>query len=70
MNYAKYNDKKVEAAVEKNVEVNITVPVGYQVANEGTDFTWARYDPAEVLQGIAVYSFPYVSDSTFTPKFV
>ncbi|PTN10469.1 DUF4837 family protein [Mangrovibacterium marinum] len=70
MNYAKYNEKKVEEAVKKNVDVKLTVPVGYQLANQGADFTWARYDPAEALQGIAVYSFPYVSDSTFTAKYL
>jgi hypothetical protein len=70
MNYAKYNEKTVETAVEKNVKVNITVPVGYKVANEGPDFAWARYDTPEVLQGIAVYSFPYVSDSTFTANYL
>lgn len=70
MNYAKYDEKTVEEAADKNVKVKIKVPVGYQVANQGPDFMWARYDPAEVLQGIAIYSFPYVSDSTFTPNYL
>lgn len=70
MNYKKYNNKEVEAAVEKNVKVDVSVPVGYKVANQGPNFTWARYDAPEVIQGIAFYSFPYVSDSTFTASYL
>ncbi|RKD92593.1 DUF4837 family protein [Mangrovibacterium diazotrophicum] len=68
-NYAKYSEKSVEPALKK-LNVDLTVPVGFKVAKEGTDFMWMRYDTPEIMQGVAVYSFPYTSDSTFTESYL
>jgi len=68
-NYEKYNEKSVEPALEK-LNVDLTVPVGFKVANEGPDFMWMRYDTPEIMEGIAVYAFPYTSDSTFTEAYL
>ncbi|WP_163716173.1 DUF4837 family protein [Mangrovibacterium lignilyticum] len=69
-NYAKYNEKTVIAPLKKDVNVAMTIPVGFKVANEGPDFIWMRYDTPEIMQGIAVYAFPYTSDSTFTEAYL
>lgn len=68
-NYAKYSEKSVEPALKK-LNVELTVPVGFKVAKQGPDFMWMRYDTPEIMQGIAVYAFPYTSDSTFTEAYL
>jgi len=69
-NYAKYDEKSVEAPLKKDLNVEMTLPVGFKVANEGPDFIWMRYDTPEIMQGVAVYAFPYTSDSTFTEAYL
>ncbi len=69
-NYAKYSEKDAMATVKKVMNVDITVPVGFKTADQGKDFIWLRYDTPEIMQGIALYSFPYTSDSTFTEKYL
>lgn len=69
-NYAKYNEAAITNKLEKKFNVRMTVPVGFKIANEGDDYVWMRYDTPDILQGLAVYSFPYVSDSTFTEKYL
>ncbi|WP_423129981.1 DUF4837 family protein [Gaoshiqia sp. Z1-71] len=66
MNYQKYNDKAVKNTLLKKFDIQLNVPPGFVVAGEGKDFTWVRYDSPEITQGISVYTFPYLSDSTFT----
>lgn len=49
----------VGAAIRKNMNVEMTVPKGYVLAKEETDFVWARYEYPKASQGFFVYSYPY-----------
>ncbi|WP_372774639.1 DUF4837 family protein [Mangrovibacterium sp.] len=69
-NYANYDEKSAVEPLRKHLNVKLTVPVGFKVANQGPGFTWMRYDTPEIMQGVAVYSFPYTSDSTFTSSYL
>ncbi|MFV0378665.1 MAG: DUF4837 family protein [Mangrovibacterium sp.] len=69
-NYEKYSDKAIRAAIEKKFNIEITLPVGFKIANQGTDYMWLRYDTPDIMQGIAIYAFPYTSDSTFTNHYL
>lgn len=69
-NYASYKEVDVMAKVKEIMNVDVTLPVGFKVADEADDFMWVRYDTPEIMQGIAFYSFPYTSDSTFTEKYL
>ena len=69
-NYASYSDKAVKGSLEKDLKISLTVPIGFKIANQGPDFMWMRYDTPDIMQGIAVYSIPYRSDSTFTTNYL
>ncbi len=70
MNYQKLYDKAIYNKLEQNFGIYLTVPPGFQIAPEGKDFTWLRYETPEISQAIMVYTFPYNSDSTFTLNYL
>ncbi|MGD9930826.1 MAG: DUF4837 family protein [Mangrovibacterium sp.] len=70
LNYKKYSEKAVKNTVLKNLNVTLHVPPGFVVAGAGDNFTWVRYDTPDIMQGIAIYTFPYQSDSTFTQNYL
>ncbi len=69
-NYSKYNDKTISNRTKEKFNLNITVPVGFKIAKETSDFLWLRYEAPEISQSILIYTFPYESDSTFTEKYL
>lgn len=69
-NYKRYSDKAIHSEIEKKFNLNMTLPVGFKIANQGSDYMWLRYDTPDIMQGIAIYSFPYTSDSTFTSHYL
>ncbi len=70
MNYAKNVDKAVKNTIRKKFNIDLDIPAGFKVAVDKDDFIWLRYDTPETTQGIAIYTFPYKSDSTFTVKYL
>jgi hypothetical protein len=69
-NYSRYNEKSISNRTKEKFNLNISIPPGFQIAKETSDFMWLRYEPSEISQGILIYSFPYESDSTFTEKYL
>ena len=70
MNYQKYAEKLVLNSLNENLGVTMTVPPGFAIARQKKDFIWVRYETPEISQGIVVYTFPYISDSTFTENYL
>jgi len=70
MNYQKYHEKQVFNALNDSFGLTVTVPPGFAIARQKKDFIWARYETPEISQGIVVYTFPYISDSTFTENYL
>ncbi|MGV8093871.1 MAG: DUF4837 family protein [Mangrovibacterium sp.] len=70
MNYAKNVDKAIKNTLLKKFNIGLDIPVGFNVAVNKDNFIWVRYDTPEITQGIAIYTFPYKSDSTFTVNFL
>lgn len=70
MNYKKYADKNIKNTLRDKFNIGLNIPTGYTLAINKENFVWLRYDTPEITQGIAVYTFPYQSDSTFTPDFL
>ncbi len=70
MNYRKYYEKTVYNALNNDFGVTMTVPPGFVIARQKENFIWFRYETPEISQGIALYSFPYISDSTFTVDYL
>lgn len=70
MNYAEYQDKTIFNLLKTKYNIEMDVPNGFTVAMNTNDFLWVRYDTPEITQSLVVYTFPYVSDSTFTLNFL
>jgi hypothetical protein len=70
MNYQKYNEKLIFNTLNDNLGLTLTVPPGFAIARQKKDFLWARYETPEISQGVVVYTFPYISDSTFTENYL
>ncbi len=66
MNYEKYYERTVFNVLNKDFNVTMKVPPGFEIAKQVDDFIWYKYETPEISQGIMVYTFPYVSDSAFT----
>ena len=64
-NYEKYYERGIYNVLNENFGVTLKVAPGFQIAEEKKDFIWLRYETPEISQGIALYTFPYVSDSAF-----
>jgi hypothetical protein len=69
-NYEKFYEKTVFSILERDFGVTMKVPPGFVVAMQKPDFIWYRYETPEISQGIILYTFPYVSDSTFTANYL
>jgi hypothetical protein len=70
MNYEKYYEKLVYNALNTDFGVTMKVPPGFAIARQKENFIWMRYETPEISQGIALYTLPYVSDSTFTVDYL
>jgi len=70
MNYQKYAEKLVLNTLNDTLGLTMTVPPGFAIARQKKDFIWVRYETPEISQGIVVYTFPYISDSTFTENYL
>jgi len=66
MNYKKYYEKTVFNALNTDFGITMNVPPGFAIARQKENFIWFRYETPDIAQGIALYTFPYASDSTFT----
>lgn len=69
LNYSKYHDAGVKKKIEDRFGVRMNIPPGFRVDEDREDFMWIRYNPPEVSQGLLIYSYPYVNDSTFTSNY-
>jgi hypothetical protein len=70
MNYQKYAEKLILNTLNENFGLTMTVPPGFAIARQKKDFIWFRYETPEISQGIILFSFPYISDSTFTENYL
>jgi len=70
MNYSKYYEKTVFNKLNSDFGVTMKVPPGFAIAMQKKDFMWYRYETPEISQGIALFTLPYESDSTFTINYL
>ncbi|WP_297085516.1 DUF4837 family protein [uncultured Draconibacterium sp.] len=66
MNYRKVYEKAVFNTLNTELGITMQVPPGFRIMEKQKDFIWVQYDTPDIIQGIVVYTYPYVSDSAFT----
>ncbi len=69
-NYKKYYEKSIYNVLNNDFGLTITVPPGFVTARQKPEFIWLKYDTPDIQQGIALYTIPYNSDSTFTLNYL
>ncbi|MEG0806888.1 MAG: DUF4837 family protein [Alistipes sp.] len=62
----KFNETNIQAAIQKTFGVDMTVPMGYILAKEESDFIWARFEYPQASQGFALYSYPYTGTESLS----
>lgn len=69
MTYKASNEKGIYKTLLDKFDIQLYIPIGFNIAKQDSDFVWVRYDTPLITQNILVYSYPYDSDSTFTRNF-
>lgn len=69
-NYDKYYEKSVYNVLNRDFNFIMKLPPGFRTAKQEKDFIWFRYETPDISQGIVIYTFPYISDSTFTVNYL
>jgi hypothetical protein len=69
-NYKKNKAKGIDAMLQQKHQVTISVPAGYDVGVDSTDFVWLTHEVADMTQGIFIYYYPYTDENTFTPGYL
>lgn len=70
MNYKKIYEKSVYNILDKDFGVTMKVSPGFLIVKQEEDLIWYKFETPEISQGIVLYTFPYVSDSTFTVNYL
>jgi hypothetical protein len=60
--------------LSESFDISLTVPRGYNIIIDTTDFIWIRHDPRritrDIIQGVFVYQYDYTDSETFTPEYL
>lgn len=64
--FKRVRDKAVSAIIKKHLNIEFSVPKGYEVAAQEESFVWIRRETPDISQGILIYKTSYTDDSTFT----
>ncbi|PCH97827.1 MAG: hypothetical protein COB85_02430 [Bacteroidetes bacterium] len=64
--YSKIKNKKVIDELEKNLQIKLSIPMGYDVASKANRFMWIRKETGETSQGLFIYDYPYTDKKSFS----
>ncbi len=69
-NYRKNRAKGIDEILKQKHQVSISVPSGYDVGVDSTNFIWLTHEVADMSQGILIYYYPYTDANTFTSDYL
>jgi len=69
-NYTKYEEKEVGAQIKKKFGIDITIPRGFKIDMDTTDFVWIANDSPSMSQGLLIYSYDKPSVELTTPYLI
>ncbi len=69
-NYKKNRAKGIDAQLRQNHNLGISVPAGYHLNTDTTNFIWLSHEIADLIQGVIIYYYDYTDPNTFTPEFL
>lgn len=69
-NYRKNRAKGIDQILKTHHGVSISVPAGYDLGVDTSDFVWLAHEVADMNQGVLIYHYPYTDTNTFTPEYL
>jgi hypothetical protein len=69
-NYKKNRAKGIDEMLKRQHQVSISVPSGYDVGLDSSNFIWLTHEVADLSQGVLIYYYPYTDTNTFTPDYL
>lgn len=67
-NNREYGEKGIDREIFKKFGFEMNIPRGFAIRSQGDDFMWIGNDNRTVIQGIAIYSYPYSGSDDFRPE--
>ena len=69
-NYKKNREKGVDESMRMKHQVSISVPMGYQVSVDSSDFVWFSHELSDLTQSVLIYHYEYTDTNTFTSEYL
>ena len=69
-NYKKNREKGVDESMRMKHQVSISVPMGYQVSVDSSDFVWISHELSDLTQSVLIYHYEYTDTNTFTSEYL
>jgi hypothetical protein len=70
VNYRKNRAKGIDESLKKKHQVSISVPMGYQVGVDSSDFVWISHELSDLTQSVLIYYYEYTDTNTFTSEYL
>jgi len=70
ISYLKAPDKVLMKDLKEKYNISLSVPAGYTLDVDSVDFAWLSHEERNILQGIFIYTYPFVDTNTFTPDYL
>lgn len=62
--------KDLVARLMRNHEINLTIPKGYQLNIDSSNFIYMLNEYRDIIEGVIVYYYPYTDTNTFTNEYL
>ena len=69
-NYRKNRAKGIDEMLKREHHFSISVPSGYDLGVDSSDFIWLTHEVADMSQGVLIYYYPYTDTNTFTREYL
>jgi hypothetical protein len=69
-NYRNNMAMGINEILKNRHQIGITVPAGYDLDVDSSDFVWISHEVADMIQGVLIYHYPYTDTNTFTPEYL
>jgi hypothetical protein len=70
INYRKNKAKVIDDSLREKHHVSVSVPIGYEVGIDSSDFVWISHELSDLTQSILIYNYAYTDSDTFTPEYL
>jgi len=70
INYRKNRAKLIDDSLREKHHLSLSVPIGYEVGVDSSDFVWISHELSDLTQSILIYNYAYTDSDTFTPEYL